>query len=145
APPLWNRTARIVVGACSAGGVALMVAGWVRTSGAGAVDAQIPWLDLAVSGLLLAGLGNVLWLSAGRRSVADLRVALLPAGFGLAAGADRADDAGPRQRRNEPVAADGMTRYHRADCLLAAGKPAVAASRPAHEAAGRAPCGTCRP
>jgi len=142
APPLWSgRARRLLVGCCS-GGLALMISGWVQLSGGSSVDAQIPWLNVAVSGLLLAGFGNTLWLLRGRRSVADLRTSLLPPTFGTTG--EPVDAPVPAEQR-QLVSAAGMTRYHRPDCLLAAGKPVVGASRRTHEMAGRLPCRTCRP
>jgi hypothetical protein len=141
--PLWSGRSRTLVVGLSGVGVALMTIGWARVSDESNVNTQIAWLNVAVSGLLVAGLGNAMWLLRGHRSVTRLRSALLPPTFGAAA-IGRDDDAVSFERR-ELVAAAGMTRYHRADCLLAAGKPVGVADRAVHEADGRRPCQTCRP
>jgi hypothetical protein len=43
------------------------------------------------------------------------------------------------------VAAEGLRRFHRPDCPIAAGRGWSPLPRRAHEAAGRGPCGICRP
>jgi len=143
ATPLWSGRSRTLVAGLSGTGLALMAVGWLRVSGGSSVDTQIAWLDVGVAGLLLSGLANALWLLRGRRSVVRLRVALLPADFGVAP-FDGAVEAVPFERR-ELVAAASMTRYHRPDCLLVVGKPAAAADRRTHETESRRPCPTCRP
>jgi energy-converting hydrogenase Eha subunit C len=52
-------------------GLALLVAGWVAVSGRVTLAAQAPYINLAVAGLLLAGIGNALYLMAMRRTLED--------------------------------------------------------------------------
>ena len=48
-------------------------------------------------------------------------------------------------RAGRLVAGADMTRFHRADCPLVAGKRVSAAGREAHVRAGRGACGVCLP
>jgi hypothetical protein len=121
--------------------------GWAGAGGEATLDDQRGWLALALGSLILGALGMVAWLLVGLQAVATLRrpvvaevrrrksatlavrpqtvlEADLPSGFG---------------------AADGMRRYHRAECLLLVGKSAVFATAADHEADGLIPCGVCLP
>ncbi len=148
---------------------------WVITVGLGGIVVAVSWYvcagdlqfsqqvgptDAAIAGLLLAGVGNVAWLLHGRRALGERRRALLPD-----VTLDSLDRAAPvaTRRRQGPatetmtsvpsaseealfVAGEGMERFHRADCVLAAGRTGWSAlPRHEHEAAGRRPCGVCRP
>ena len=50
-------------------GLALLVAGWVAVSGRVTLADQAPYLNLALAGILLAGIGNALYLMATRRTL----------------------------------------------------------------------------
>jgi len=50
-------------------GFALLVAGWVAVSGRVTLADQAPYLNLALAGLLLAGIGNGLYIMATRRTL----------------------------------------------------------------------------
>jgi len=50
-------------------GVVLLALGWLGASGRVTLRAQAPYLNLAVAGILLAGIGNALYLMAQRRSL----------------------------------------------------------------------------
>ena len=52
-------------------GLALLVAGWVAASGRVTLADQAPYLNLAMAGLLLAGIGNGLYIMATRRTLED--------------------------------------------------------------------------
>jgi hypothetical protein len=141
--------------AIGAGGIVVAVS-WYVCSGDVSFDKQIGPLDAAVAGLVLAGLGNVMWLMRGRRVLGERRRALLPdpvmavasAGTvrrvsGDAGGA--AAVAGDGAEAGLLVAGAGMVRFHRPDCALAAGRGWSGATRTEHEGLGRQPCGVCRP
>jgi hypothetical protein len=107
---------------------------------------QYVWGDLAVAGALVGFYANVIWLLRGRRSVGERMQTLL----GDAPPSQVRTQAGPRAGEGhavslELVAPNGAKLFHRPECLLAVGREAFSASRSAHEAAGRAPCGVCRP
>jgi hypothetical protein len=136
-------------------GLLLIVVGWYEASGALSQDAQILWLDLGIVGVIVAGAGNVLWLLTGRRAVGELRRALTPAlmaRFAEPTGdrltIDPEIDAGQRVAgqlvAGQLVAGAEMTRYHRADCLLVAGKDVQVGSEATHRSQGRRPCQVCR-
>jgi hypothetical protein len=126
-------------------GLLLIVVGWYEASGALSQDAQILWLDLGIVGVIVAGAGNVLWLLTGRRAVGELRRALTPAlmaRFAEPTGDSRAIDL--ETDSGQLVTGAEMTRYHRADCLLVAGKEVQAAAEATHRSEGRRPCQVCR-
>ena len=50
-------------------GVVLLALGWLGVSGKVTLRAQAPYLNLALAGILLAGLGNALYIMALRRSL----------------------------------------------------------------------------
>jgi hypothetical protein len=50
-------------------GLVLLVAGWATVSGKVTLAGQAPYLNIAVAGLLLAGIGNGLYLTATRRTL----------------------------------------------------------------------------
>jgi hypothetical protein len=50
-------------------GLLFLAAGWAAVSGQVTLRAQVPYLNLAVAGILLAGLGNALYIMALRRSL----------------------------------------------------------------------------
>ncbi|MGH9034597.1 MAG: hypothetical protein ACRD0O_02450 [Acidimicrobiia bacterium] len=54
-------------------GFVLLVAGWVAVSGKASLSDQAPLLNVSLAGMLLAGIGNALYISGGRRRL-DARV-----------------------------------------------------------------------
>ena len=52
-------------------GLGLLVAGWAAVSGKVTLRAQGPYLNLAVAGILLAGIGNALYIMALRRTLEE--------------------------------------------------------------------------
>jgi hypothetical protein len=54
-------------------GLALLVAGWAAVSGKVTLAGQAPYLNLSVAGILLAGIGNGLYIMATRRHL-ELRL-----------------------------------------------------------------------
>jgi hypothetical protein len=50
-------------------GLVLLVAGWATVSGEVTLADQAPYLNIAVAGLLLAGIGNALYIMATRRTL----------------------------------------------------------------------------
>jgi hypothetical protein len=122
-------------------GLALLIAGYAIVANEIAYDDQEPGLALAVSGTALATAAGAFLLFAGRRVVVRRRVAVLglvPAHLEAVAVSLGAVSA-------SLVAGEGLTKYHRADCQLAAGRGWPAADAAEHEQAGLQPCGVCRP
>ena len=50
-------------------GLLLLVAGWAAVSGKVTLSDQAPYLNIALAGLLLAGVGNALYIMATRRTL----------------------------------------------------------------------------
>jgi hypothetical protein len=138
------------------GGIVIAVA-WYICSGDATFGQQVGPADAAVAGLLVAGVGNATWLLKGRRALGERRRALLPD-----VAPPEATDVDLATEHQAPslttaetpavaeagllVAGEGMERYHRADCALAAGRTGwKAMTRHQHESEGRRPCGVCQP
>ena len=135
------------------GGVVVVVA-WYVAAGEATFGQQVGPIDAGLAGLLLSGIGNLAWLLHGRRALGERRQLLLPdvvvttadahAPAALVATASGA--LGATSAEEVFLAGEGMERYHRSDCVLAAGRSGwTTATRQGHEDAGRQPCGVCRP
>ena len=122
-----------------AGGLGLLA--WWNTSGAVDVNTQVPWANVAILALVVAGTGNAVWLLRCRRAVGERRAAILPLGTGHSR---RTTLAAPTTR-TKPVAVAGATRYHDGRCVFVDGKAVRRASEAAHRRAGRRPCDFCQP
>jgi hypothetical protein len=137
---LWGRRDVVQVAVVSSVGVMLMAVAWYGSGDGRPLERQVPFLDLAVGGLLVAALGGGLFVLSGLRAV-GARKAMVKSRAGLRA-ADRPAGDG-RLAAGALVAGAAMTRYHRPDCRLATGKAVTAATRAEHERAARQPCGVC--
>lgn len=128
------------------GGVVVAVS-WYVCAGEVSFSQQVGPTDVAVAGLLVAGIGNVGWLLKGRRALGERRRALLP--DVPLANRDQLDVVRivPRPADLDLyVGGDGMERFHRPECMLTSGRHDwKGMSRAEHQAAGRQPCGVCRP
>lgn len=128
------------------GGVVVAVS-WYVCAGEVSFSQQVGPTDVAVAGLVVAGIGNVGWLLKGRRALGERRRALV-ADVPLA---DRTQvdvvSVVPRPADVDLyVGGDGMERFHRPECVLTSGRRDwKSMSRAEHQAAGREPCGVCRP
>lgn len=137
-----NRLSVVFLGLLGLGGILFS---WWMVAGTAEAATQQKWLDVGVVALLLATVGDVVYLLAGRRSVRGrqrsvaLRIARL-ADSGLVA-----DDGGTDTAAGTVVTAPRMTRYHRGDCLLVRGKAVSRGSVAENVRAGRRPCGVCTP
>ncbi len=145
ASPLpWRIGDLIVVYLANLAGLILVLVAWFEVSGELTIHAQIPWVDVGVTGIIVAGAGNVLWLLTGRRAAGELRRRLtvhLPS----AARATSSHGAQPDTALGVFVAGTGMTRYHLTNCPLVEGKRVTAASQDGHLSAGLVPCDVCLP
>lgn len=124
-----------------AGGVVAMLVGWIQVSASTHVDKQVSWSALSLIGAVLVCAGAGLAATSGER-VFLLHLHRLAAAFEVET-AGPAGSVAAALPGDRFVAAPSMSRYHRGDCPLAAGKPVAADSRAAHERAGRRPCGVC--
>ena len=104
-------------------------------------DDQVPGIDVAIVGVVVANAAGVLLLLAGRRSVTARRVRVL----GAAPGGPAAVVITAPASSTMLVGGDGLTHFHRADCAMAVGRDWPELDRDAHERAGRIACGVCMP
>jgi hypothetical protein len=133
------------------GGIVIVVA-WYVAAGEATFAQQVGPIDAAIAGLLLSGVGNLAWLLHGRRALGERRRLLLPdvAAATASTGAPPVV-VGPLSTTTAAtddvfLAGEGMERFHRPSCALAAGRTGWrTATRREHEDAGRRPCGVCRP
>lgn len=123
-------------------GILLAVVGAVQSHRQDVTSDQLTWLYVAVWGLLLAGCAHTTWLLRGRQNLsrAQLEIAALA----------RILHPAPTQdietvSTSSLVSGAGMTRYHRSDCPLVAGKAVRTAGRSRFEQSGLNPCTTCEP
>jgi hypothetical protein len=141
APWDTGELVRLIAGV--AVGAAVFTIAWVGASGHAELKDQTGWLAVGVTGFFLAVAGQGLWIVRGRRALAARAARVMGEVAALApasAGATR-----PARVVEQLVAADGMRRYHRPECPIASGRGWSPLPRPAHESAGRTPCGICQP
>ena len=122
-------------------GAAMFFAGTGVVGNETVYDDQVPGINVAIVGVVLANAAGVLLLLAGRRAVTARRVAVLgavPAAQGTATVTAPASSA-------HLVGGAGLTHFHRADCAMAAGRDWPELDRAGHERAGRTACGVCKP
>ncbi len=124
-------------------GAALFFIGTGMVGNETVYDDQVPGINLAIVGVVVANAAGVLLLLAGRRSVTARRVAVL--GAVPAAQAEVAVAISAPASSTVLVGGEGLTHFHRADCAMAAGREWPALDRAAHERAGRTACGVCKP
>jgi hypothetical protein len=122
-------------------GLVLIGAGSIEATGSGSVKTNVAWLNLALLGLIVSGVGNGLWLLRGRQAITSARVTVLPGLTPAAARGGTYDD----DEISLLVSGSGLTHFHKAGCALADGRSSKVASRGEHEAAGLAPCEVCNP
>lgn len=122
-------------------GLAVIVTGAITTAGLSTVDAELPYVTLALFGLMVAGLANGLYLLRARQNIATTTARVL------------ADHRPGRSQANAPLvgsndlllAGAGMSYLHRAGCQMVVGKGAVATSAGDGMARGLGRCPVCRP
>jgi hypothetical protein len=105
-------------------------------------DDQVPGINLAIVGVVFANAAGVLLLLAGRRSVTARRVGVLGA---VPKGQEAVVAITAPASSVLLVGGEGLTHFHRADCVMAAGRDWPELDRAAHERAGRIACGVCTP
>lgn len=106
---------------------------WYQTSGIGELSHQLSWLNLAVVSIVVASVGNLMWIVNGRRAVGIRRRELLarwdvddePAPSSRFAVEPSPALVTPAARSGVLVRAAGMSYAHDPSCPLMAGKTAV--------------------
>jgi hypothetical protein len=156
-PQLWSAEDLLRWAITTGLGGIVIAVGWYIAAGEATFGQQVGPLDAALAGLLLSGLGNLVWLLHGRRTLGERRQLLLPdVADAIASGAAQVVVVGPPLTAPGAVdaatvddvflAGEGMERFHRPGCALAAGRMGwTTATRQEHEEVGRLPCGVCRP
>jgi hypothetical protein len=137
---LWGRRDVVQAVVLSAVGLVLMAVAWYGSGDGRPFDRQVPFIDLAVGGLMIAVVGGGLFLLTGLRAVSARKAAVKVlvaqrAAERVAGSSGHASDA--------LVAGADMTRFHRSGCSLVTGKAVAATTLAEHEQAGRRPCGLC--
>jgi hypothetical protein len=122
-------------------GLALLVAGWSMASGRLLFHDQVSGANVAIAGIIVAGVGNGVWLLTGRRAVGLRRRTVAEA----IEGQYRSRPRPVAEEATTFVAAKGMTRYHRPDCVFVVDRKVTGRRRETYESQGRTPCGVCRP
>lgn len=139
---LGNRLSVVFLGLLGLGGI---VFSWWMVAGTAETATQQKWIDVGVVALLLATVGDVVYLLAGRRSVRGRQRSLALRMARLADAGLLVEDGDTDSGTGTVVTAARMTRYHRSDCLLVRGKAVSRGSVAENVRAGRRPCGVCTP
>jgi len=136
--PWSSRAMKGLIGA-DAAALATIVVSWYLASGS-EHSWHVPGINVAIAALCTSAVAHGLWFLQGRRAVGLLRAELLPS-------RPLTKERTVASSRPEalPVSAPEMSLYHRADCLLVAGKRVAAATVVDHQRNGRSQCGVCQP
>jgi hypothetical protein len=139
----WRVADAQRVGVRLAIGLAGIVVAWAGASGTVTWRNQLIWTAVAAGGVVIAAAGGALWLLSGFGAVKveqrDLKQKLY---------ARLSPEPGREIRTTAPGAflwAPGMTRFHRADCELIAGKPVQSLTAEDCRRRELYPCGMCQP
>jgi hypothetical protein len=125
-------------------GLVLIVAGWYVAHNTTEPARHLVATNIAVGGLVIALIANVVWVLSGLREVGQLRRHLLDTHAATRLAQTTATSTAATED-DELVATPEMTRYHRPSCPAVQGKRAEPASASTHAKAGRRPCGICQP
>ena len=128
----------------SVAGLVLIVAGWYGAAEEVSVSHQLPWLNLALVGVVVSTATNGVGLLRGRQRIRR-RIRLLRETLANDMGGRLTVAPAAESRDSHLVAAPGMRYFHRPDCPLAVGKPVRKQTRVAHGRANREPCRVCEP
>jgi hypothetical protein len=135
-------------------GAGCILANWWRAAETSNLAANLSSAGLAITGVVVAGLTNALWLLTARGTIARRRRRLSSRVAAWAAPLDNPGRpvavpvAAPTPRSSPTpglIAVDGATLYHRPDCPLVSRKRTAVAPVETHEAHGLRPCGVCEP
>ena len=146
-----TRSTLMVLAAGNVAGAAFILVNYAGAAGSVRFRSEVTSATFAAIGVVLAGIGNTLFLAGLRRTIAGRR-ADLGARTKVIVSACRAEltrrgveTAVAAVGDGALVAAERGTLFHRSGCPLVARKTTTVASRDAHQRAGRRPCGVCEP
>jgi hypothetical protein len=142
---LWSGRQLVWWGGIVGASIIACFVAYIISAGKPTLSSQAQSLNIAMLSLVVAGAANAWLLIAGRRSIGMRRRALLGEPAGVAGRVQTAPSVALAGAVDSFVADPALSRYHRSDCALAAGRGWAAWPRAAHERAGRAACGVCRP
>lgn len=123
-PPWTPRTLGVSSAALLTGAV-LLLGGWAGASGERSLADQMPWINLAAVGVVVAAGGVGFFVLAGRRAVGTRTRVLLGPGPSLTLPVKRHPDRASASTVRPPLVAvvgAGASWYHRPGCPLVAGK-----------------------
>jgi hypothetical protein len=140
---LWTRgQVRSLCGSLTAGAIVLTM-GYVGASNTVVWSHQLLWAVLAVIGLVIGGVGGLVWLSSAFRTVHRLSAHVQDQ-----ARLARMAPSDPRVLSGQYVpglvTAPRMTTFHRTSCILVRGKDHIALGSEATRI-GLSSCGVCQP
>jgi hypothetical protein len=145
-PSLWSADDVVRWFIMCGAGVALIVVSQYITAGKDNFGGQFGYLDLAVLGLIVAGVGHMLFLLRGRRDIGNRYQRLFGTSSSIALQEVLAiEDFKPRMTSAELVGGSTLHLFHRADCPMARGRGWKAMMKDDHLKVGREPCPICRP
>jgi hypothetical protein len=143
---LWRRGHMTKAAVLIALGTVLWFVGAYQVAGRATLERQAGPMDLAIIGLIVAGAGQVSWIADGRRRIGLRRRALIGVGPQHRAASREPKSAVVASSELATCFASADTKlFHRADCRMGEGREWSGAARSAHVAAGRTPCGVCKP
>jgi hypothetical protein len=143
---LWRRGHVTKAGVLIVVGAVLWVVGAYQVAGRATLEKQSGPMNLAIIGLIVAGVGQLSWIVDGRRRIGVRRRVLI--------GVEMQHPAVKRARRAAIAASTDSTAcfagpdtnlFHRVDCRMGEGREWAGMARSAQAAAGRTPCGVCKP
>jgi hypothetical protein len=123
-------------------GVAMFFVGDGMVANKRVYDDQVPGINVAIVGVVIANAAGVLLLLAGRRVVTARRVSVLGA---VPKAQEKVASITAPASSIVLIGGEGLTHYHRSDCAMAVGRDWPELDRAAHERAGRKACGVCKP
>ncbi|MCU1692605.1 MAG: hypothetical protein JWM64_1696 [Frankiales bacterium] len=129
APTPWSAATIGVVSVLHVVALGLLLSAWFGASTRALPDEQIPWLNLGVVGIMVAGAANVVWLLVARRAVAGRARAASARIHTVLPEVDAAPPVVLRATEDLVVAA-GQQTAHVATCPLVRGKQADLVTTP---------------
>ena len=133
--------------AAAAFSAVIVVVAWYLAAGQASDMHQVGPLDLAIGGVVLGGIANLMWLLRGWQAVGERRKALIAR---LPIDVPASAAAGAVEAETAPLGVgllvgEGVRYFHRPSCPLTVGRNWPPAPLDEHLRAGREPCGMCKP